>query len=101
MEVYKRANIDRKLFSKIRSQRLHPNKRTVIALAVGLELSIETDDLLSAPDTLFSKQSSIIVEYFITNEKYDIIEINTVSSLRPTVAGSLERKNSAKIWILP
>lgn len=48
MEVYKRANLNRKLFSKIRAGKGYtPSKRTAIALAVALQLSlVETDDLL-------------------------------------------------------
>jgi len=48
VEIYKRANIDRKLFFKIKTGKGYiPSKRTAIALAMGLELSLdETDDLL-------------------------------------------------------
>lgn len=82
VEVYKRANLDRKLFSKIRSnQDYRPGKRTVLALAIGLELSAdETKTLLAragyalSPAVLFD----VIVDYFITNNRFNIFEINQV-----------------------
>ncbi len=79
-ECYKKANVDRKLFNKIKNQAEYkPGKSTVLAFAVALELPLpETEDMLKKAGFSLSHSSrfDLIVEYFIRNGQYDIYQIN-------------------------
>ena len=80
VECYKRSNVSRKTFSKINTQKNYkPSKQTVLAFAVGLQLTLEeTETLLRSAGFSLSRSYTAdkIVEYFIRSGNYDIFEIN-------------------------
>lgn len=79
-EIYRKANVDRRLFSKILNvQGYNPSKPTAIAFAIALELNLEeTKDLIGRAGYTLSQASTFdrIIEFFILERNYDIYEIN-------------------------
>ena len=79
-EIYKKANVDRKLFSKIRNTPDYkPSKTTAIAFAIALELDLEeTKDFIARAGFALSRSSKfdVIIEYFIRQKNYDVFTIN-------------------------
>lgn len=82
VEIYKKGNISRQLFSKIRSEKdYHPAKNTVFSLAIGMELNIdEASELLEKAGFAFSSASKadLIIQYFMYHKNYNIFAINEV-----------------------
>lgn len=79
IDVYKAANIDRKLFSKIRHDDYHPSRKTAIALVLALRLSPDmAKDLLSFAGYALSSTSKtdVIIEFCLENQLYDLITVN-------------------------
>ena len=81
-EIYKKANVDRKLFSKIRNNMDYkPSKTTALAFAFALELDVdETKDFIGRAGFALSHSSKfdVIVEYFLVNRNYNVFELNEV-----------------------
>lgn len=93
VETYKKAHVDRRLFSKIRNNPTYtPLKKTILSFAIALELNIEeTLDLLETSGYTLSKSSTfdLIVRYYIEKEEYDLYKINeTLFDLEQVLLGS-------------
>jgi hypothetical protein len=94
-EVYKKALLDRRLFSKIRSnQDYHPNKKTVIALLLALKLELEQGlQLLKAAGYSLSESSvfDLVIVYCVTHRIYDLDKVNEIlEEMQLTPLGSLD-----------
>ena len=79
-EIYKRANISKQHFSKIRSNPAYrPTKATALAFAIALELNLEqTNDLIGRAGYALSNSSrfDVIIKYFIREKNYNMFDIN-------------------------
>lgn len=81
VEVYKKANIDRRHFSKMRNRKYHPRKNTIIKLVFAMELDIEnTNVLLKTAGYVLTTSDlrDIIIMYFIEHKEYDLFKVNDV-----------------------
>ena len=82
VEVYKKADIDRKLFSKIRTQPdYHPNKNTLLKLCLAMNLDTdETENLLKSAGYSLSKslRSDLILRYCFGHQIFDVITVNQI-----------------------
>ncbi|MBR3346350.1 MAG: RNase III inhibitor, partial [Solobacterium sp.] len=81
-EVYKRADMDRKLFAKIRKdENYKPSRKTAIALALALRLSLkDAEDLLERAGFALSQstKTDLIIRYCFEHEIYDLVEVNAI-----------------------
>ena len=79
-EIYKKANLSKQHFSKIRNNPGYkPTKQTAIALALALELDLpQTKDLIGRAGYALSNSSKfdLIIRYFIEQKNYNVVEIN-------------------------
>jgi hypothetical protein len=82
VEVYKKADVDRKLFSKIRTQPdYHPNKNTLLKLCLAMNLNTEeSEDILKTAGYSLSKslRSDLILRYCLSHKVYDVITVNEI-----------------------